>query len=223
MAVIPTQEALVRAERRLLECQRHLANAKTLPGQQRELLGAAVTSLKSIWNIFNKMDRSTPAVAEWFKSLSETAKNDPLLSFFKAERDMIMKEGVDRIRGVRVRARPGASAAAGPEGFTFRWRAQQGDQQVLVPRPTNAVSSFMGDPQGGGMGYIVELPDGTRTTEYVQVPPECALVTLFYPAAPLVHLGKQLNTREADVLVAFYHAYWVQACGELRGILDQAN
>lgn len=222
MALIPTYEALDRVANCLLKCEHHLENAQRLPGQQRELLGTAVSSLKSTWNILNNMDKSTPAVAEWFRRLSETAKNDPLLSFFKDERDMIMKEGVDRIRGVHVRARPGASVAAGPDGFTFRWRTEQGVQQMLVPRPTNAVNSFMGDSQGGGMGYIVELPDGTRTAEYVQVPLECAQVTLFYQKAPLEHLGKQLTTREADVLVGLYHAFWVRACQDLRSLVQVA-
>lgn len=215
MAKTSPTEALERAAKQLAVCGRHLANAQSLPGQQRELLNTAVIALRSIWHIFFNMDKSDPWVTAWFKELSVAVKSDSLLSFFRSERNMILKEGVDTIKGVCVRAKPGAMASAGPEGFTFRWSTtENGLQEILVPRPANAKSSFMGD-QSGGMGYFIELPDGTQVKQYVHVPLECAQVTLFYPEAPLEHLGKQLETREAKVLLALYHAYWQRSCAEL--------
>ena len=216
MAAIPPLEILDRVERRLAVCGRHLANAQILPGQQRELLSAAVVSLKSIWNILNNMDKSDPRIATWFKAVSDTSKNDPLLRFFKSVRDMDMKEGVDGIRGMCVHARPGASVSAGPDGFTFRWSTPEvGAQQVLVASPPNVVGKFMGDPEGGGMGFDVRSPDGTLVKQYITVPSVCAQVSVFYPAAPLEHLCERLTTDEADVLVALYLAFWKDSCEEL--------
>lgn len=216
MGPVSPRDALTRAEDRLAGCGRHLIDASRSLGQQRELLSTAVVLLRSIWNILNNMDKSDAGIATWFRRLSDTAKQDPLLNYFTVERSLFLKEGVDTIKGVRLHARPGARAEVGPEGFTFRWTTPvKGPQEVRVPRPANVRSSFMGD-QSGGMGYFIELPDGTLEKRYVQVPPECAQVTLFYPHAPLVHLGRQLYTREADVLIGLFHAFWVQACKELR-------
>lgn len=196
-------------------------NAQSLPGQQRELLGTAVISLKSIWNILNNMDKSELRIVSWFNAMTGTTQHDPLLRYFKTVRDMDLKEGVDGIRGVRVRARQGASVSVGPDGFTFRWPTPDGGtQQVLIERPANAISSIMGDGIGGGMGFEVRLPDGSIEMQYVRVPAGCAQVILYYPEAPLEHLGARLDSNEAEYLLGCYHAFWQNACKELRGLVQ---
>lgn len=220
MGDIPPSEALKRVSKRLTACNNHLTNALLLPGQQRELLSTAVISLKSIWNIFNNMDRRDPQIASWFQDVTEHSKADPLLKFFKTVRDLDLKEGVDGIRGVSVSMRPGASFASSPDGFTFTWKEPDGNQQLVrVPRPPNAVSSFMGDPAGGGMGFMVRQPDGAIEKQYVVVPPACVQIDLFYPEAPMEHCGSVLHSNEASYLVSQYHSYWMRSCAKLRTLI----
>lgn len=217
-------EAVDRIERRLAVVERHLTNAQKLPGQQRELLGTAVMWLKSIWNILNNMDKSNGLIRRWFETVTKTSKDDPLLRFFKSVRDMDLKEGVDGIRGTSVRVRPGARVSSGPDGFTFCWSDINGEgRQITVGPPINMIGSFMGDPHGGGMGYDVRLDDGAITKQYIEVPLECAQVILYYPEAPLEHLGKPLSSKEADKLIGIYHQYWRNVLDSLRALTVQKN
>lgn len=219
---LSTLEVLRRASARLAQARDVLDKFGGTPGSQRNALGIAVDRLRSIWHIVNLLDASSSAEREWFGLKSQEMASDDLIRFFRMVRDKDLKEGDDRIGGVRVSPRAGAVWQSGPSGITGTLRLPDGTlKHVHYPSPHGTESKITGDSHGGAC-FVVRLEDGSLVRQYVAIPPEMLDVSLTYKSPPITHLGKPLEEERAKELVEIYYKYMAQTIEELRAIIGPA-
>ena len=101
-------------------------------------------------------------------------KSDPLLLFFKDLRNILEKKGELRLH-----------AKTHLKHFNFPQ-----DSARFGPPPPYAKAFFMGD-QLGGSGWEIQLPDGSVSKYYVELPIDIGEVSLHFPQTPIFHLGKK--------------------------------
>jgi hypothetical protein len=69
----------------------------------------------------------------------------------------------------------------------------------------------------GGSGWHVELPDGSSTRYYVQLPPTVDVQwTLHLPDSPREHRGQPLHDTSIQSLAQLYIAYLEELVSEAR-------
>jgi len=111
---------------------------------------------------------------QWYDKFQEEMKSDQLLVFFKDIRNILEKEGELRLH-VRTHLKH----------FTFPQ-----DLSRFGPPPPYAKAFFMGD-QLGGSGWEIQLPDGSVSKYYVELPIDIGSVSLHFPESPMSHQGKK--------------------------------
>ena len=117
-------------------------------------------------------------------------RNDHLMKYFYDMRSEILKEGTLRI-----------ATSARIHNFQF-----PDDIKRLGTPPPNARNLFIGD-ETGGSGWEVELPDGSLTKFYIEIPQDMATVQVHFREAPANHLGDCINNTSIDSLSELYFDY----------------
>ena len=136
---------------------------------------------------------------EWYINFQEEMKSDPLLLFFKELRNTLEKEGALKLH-VKIHIKH----------FTFLQ-----DLARFGPPPPYAKSFFMGD-QLGGSGWEIQLPDGSVSKYYVELPIDIGSVSLHFPETPISHLGEKIEDSSIESLSNAYLQY-------LRDLLKEAR
>jgi len=83
------------------------------------------------------------------------------------------------------------------------------------PPPPYATAFFMGD-QLGGSGWEIQLPDGSVSKYYVELPIDIGSVSLHFPESPISHLGEKIKDSSIESLSRAYLQY-------LRDLLKEAR
>lgn len=130
---------------------------------------------------------------KWYASFVAQMENDPLLGYFTALRNEILKEGP-----------PAVYTKAEFRNFNT---AQLAPLIENPPPGAKANGWFVGDTAGGS-GWFVELPDGTTAKYYVPLPDDIDFkIELHLPDAPRAHLGQRLADTSIVGLCRLYVKY----------------
>lgn len=139
-------------------------------------------SVTLVLQTMRSVDRE--AFDAWYAPWADEMKADPVMGYFVALRNEILKEGPPGALGgsVYVESLTGAEMAA-----------------LTANPPPNARGFFVGDDRGGS-GWHVELPDGTTTKYYVKLPESMAVTaSVQFPDPPSEHAGKPLATHQQSI------------------------
>ena len=155
------QETLKTAELGFAMLTKGAPNLKLCGLRDLVIFGRVVTFvLQNLRSTESKFD-------EWYFKYREEMKSDPLLVYFRDLRNELEKEGSLNL-----------SVKTQIKHFNL--------QQDLVrfgPPPPNAKSFFIGDNLGG-IGWEVQLPDGSIEKYYVNLPSDIGSVSLHFPKSP---------------------------------------
>ena len=154
---------------------------------------------RAVTNVLQNLRSTEPAFDKWYGRYKEEMQNDPLLKYFYNLRSEILKKGV-----LDVSTRTSIQKLELPK-----------DLLKFGPPPPNAISFFVGDNRGG-LGWVVQLPDGSEEKYYISMPSDMGSVTLHFPDSPKFHLGKDLKGNSIDTLSRIYIEY-------LRQLVDSAK
>jgi hypothetical protein len=134
---------------------------------------------------------------EWYERKREEMRTDPLLKWFRDNRNAVLKQGVD----------PAMGSGAYLESF---------NSNQMPPSPPGATTFFLLDERGG-CGFEIELPDGSTDKVYVALPESCGHVfqTVFLDA-PDEHLGQMISDSSAPTVCVVYVDYLDRLVAEAR-------
>lgn len=181
----------------LQNAQITLKNAKLglndfLKGGERELAGltALVTSGRAVTFVLQNLKHLEPNFESWYESYQKEMANDSLLKFFKELRNEIEKEGEHSLDGCGIHV--------------------HSLETSKYPPPPNASEFFVGDEKGG-MGWIVQNEDGSKSKIYLVPSADVATFHKYFssshPKFPTQHLGRQLSDTSAESLCKLYIEY----------------
>ena len=174
-----------------------------LQGDQPERKLAGLRNLavfgRAVTNVLQKLRSIEPTFDKWYSKYVAEMKNDPLLKYFYKMRSEILKEGFLRTTSSL---------------YIREFNSSTDMERIGIP-PPNAKSVFMGD-QIGGVGWIVELPDGTEEKYYGTLPSDIGKLTMFFPESPKKHLEENLGKETIDELGQLYFTY-------LKNMVDSAK
>ena len=126
-----------------------------LPGQKRDTISRVAVEGRSITNILQNLRSISDNFDEWYQPFVVEMRNDPLLRYFYQLRSSTLKKGDDKIKGVRVSARPDASISLNPKGIEVKFINDINIEHILFyPQPQNTISKFFGDQEGGSCSMI---------------------------------------------------------------------
>lgn len=115
-------------------------------------------------------------------------QKDPLMRFFYLLRSEILKDGqFDK-----------------PSYYLYISKLRIPED--LGEPPKNAKTIFVGD-QLGGVGWIVELPDGSEEKYYVRLPSTIAITDFFFSKGPESHLDQKISGESVTQMSFRYMAY----------------
>jgi hypothetical protein len=160
---------------------------RRVPGLRNIIVfGRAVTNV--LQNLRSAVGAQT--FNDWYLPVQEEMRNDELLRYFYKLRSEILKEGSLQT--------------------TTSMYIEHLDISELRPlmeqRPAGAKDFFIGD-QLGGSGWEVELPDGTTSKYYVDLPQHMLTTTLHFPDPPQNHRGAPLQDTSVEALAKHYLDY----------------
>ena len=144
---------------------------------------------RSVTNILQQLRNIESDFETWYSKFVEEMQNDPLMKFLYKLRSEVLKEGVLKTA----------------HSMYIKKLDSSNMGQIGTP-PPNAKSTFIGD-QIGGIGWIVELPDGTTEKYYGNLPVEIGTLSTYFPENPKSHLGKDLDKKTIEELGEFYFNY----------------
>ncbi|MDG1861966.1 MAG: hypothetical protein P8J02_01905 [Yoonia sp.] len=152
---------------------------------------------RSFTFVLQNLRGKEPSFDDWYKSVQDKMRADPVFSFFLNARNILEKQG-----------RLNTSISVNINNFSTS------DLQRFEPKPEGAKSFFMGD-QLDGSGWIVELPDGSEIKYYVELPSAIGVVEQHFSDIDEVKFpslaGKNVNELSSEYL------------RKLSGILDDAR
>ncbi len=189
-------------------------------GQQRDLLSRIAVEGRAITNILqNLRNKDSVGKAEfdrWYQPFVVQMKGDSLMHFFYKLRTSTLKEGDDRVDGLRLSPTQRGGFSINIEGVEQSYCDDQGAMRVVFyPAPPNAVSCFVADDTGGA-GWEIKQPDGSITKAYATLHPGVAEVTSILVDPPKAHLGADLTDARPATLCTAYINY-------LRGLIQNAR
>lgn len=121
-------------------------------------------------------------------------KNDPLMQFFNRARNALLKEGELGTKNVT------AIGMHGPVDIGAFVTT------LYEHAPPNTVAVFVGD-QLGGIGWEVEMPDGSQEKVYVTLPPSVGVEsTVRFIDPPDQHDGVPITDTSVENLGSLYIA-----------------
>lgn len=168
----------------------------TNPERRAAALRTLVVFGRAVTNVLQNLRGVIPDFDSWYLPWKSQMEQDQLLRFFYNLRTEILKRGT-------------LPVSAGLHIKRFRY------PEDLPPAPPNAKSFFMGDTLGG-IGWEVELPDGSTERVYVAVLDEVAVTWLTFSGAPAEHLGRPIHDKSAQSLCTLYVTY-------LEGLVSDAQ
>lgn len=128
---------------------------------------------------------------DWYTPFASEMAEDSLMKYFTNLRNEILKEGPPRMN----------------VSFSMENLDSETMNRLMKDPPPGATGFFMGD-QRGGSGWDIELPDGTTTQYYVQLPPDLQVeVSLHLPDPPTEHRSEPLADTSAIGLSTAYVEY----------------
>jgi hypothetical protein len=142
---------------------------------------------RAVTNVVQNLRSVAPDFDNWYQPFVVEMRDDPLLRFFYELRSIILKEG------------------ALPVGKVLHVK-NLNIPDDLGPPPPGATSIFISDPLGG-IGWLVELADGTTEKYYVALPADIASVDLFLAGCPQTHRGHVIQDRYAHTVCQLYFDY----------------
>ena len=144
---------------------------------------------RSLTNILQQLRNIEPNFETWYLKYVDEMQNDPLMEFFYKLRSEILKEGVLKT------------------GYLMSIkRLDSSNMEQIGTCPPNAKSMFIGD-KIGGIGWIVELPDGTTEKYYGSLPIDIGTLSTYFPENPKSHLGEKIDNHTIEELGTMYFNY----------------
>jgi hypothetical protein len=181
-------EALGRARATLRQAELALAELSS-PDLERRLAGLrnVIVWTRAVTPIVQQLRSRVDGFEEWYGPWRSEMEDDPMLKYLYDLRNVVLKEG----------GLPPISSAL------HIARLSSAD---LPPAPPGARSFFIGDPLGG-IGWEVDLPDGTTGKVYVALPTEMAQSWHGFADIPATHLGQPLIDRSLENVCRLYVEY----------------
>lgn len=152
-------------------------------------IGNVATYGRATTRILHKLKSCDVEFTEWYQSYLEEMEEDPLMNYFWELRNEVLKEGSDSI---------------GWEIYISKFEYPKDLESH--EEPENAKSFFIGD-ELGGLGWEVEMPDGSTDKHYIDPPSDLVESTPVLPDAPNEHLGQDISHASADELCEMYIDY----------------
>lgn len=159
---------------------------RRMPGL-RNLVTFGVATTQATQNL-RGIDKD--AFDNWYEPFRAQMRDDPLMRYFWKLRSQILKEGRLGSVGVEIHVEFDGSR----------------HQEVMRNPPPGARMFFIGDMLGGS-GWEVELPDGTTTKYYVELPGVISDFQLHFSDPPTVHRGQTLTDTSIQALARHYIEY----------------
>jgi hypothetical protein len=149
------------------------------------VMGRAVT------NVLQNLRSKVQDFDVWYQPWQEEMAQDPLLRYLYKLRSEILKEGRE-----------------GAESIMTIQDATLGEiLRMLGPAPPNAISSFVGD-YNGGSGWQVRLEDGSIEKVYVTLPENDNIRSrLAFQSLPSEHLGTPITDDSLENICRLYVQY----------------
>lgn len=198
-----------RLRRRMDSLNRLMLSLESPPaGQHRDVISRICVEGRSVTNILQNLRHVVPHFDKWYKPFVDEMRNDELLRFFYKLRSDTLKKGDDTIssRSFMIDSRKHFMSIS-DEGITIQLRLPNGRyRQKFVPRPSNAISAFLCD-ENGGSGWVVKNADGSESKVYVEVPSEIVRASFKFDSPPRSHKGQVLTDTSANKLCELYVSY----------------
>lgn len=162
-------------------------------GQRRAGLMNLITYGRSVTFALQTMKSVDPDFEAWYAPYQEKMASDPLMRYFGAARNEILKEG---------QLSAGAGVTVGAHGPV--------DLGALIAElsrqaPPNTVGTFFGEARTGGDGWRVLMPDGSTQNVYFTLPDSVDIKSDFFPTdPPKEHYGSLITDASMANLGALY-------------------
>jgi hypothetical protein len=186
------EEILKKAEGILAVAKLGLDNFIKGPKQNRfaGLMNVVVFG-RAVTNVLQNLRSICPDYFDhWYQKYKEEMAADELLKYFYDLRSKILKEGEMPV-----------SVCVKIERLEFPQ-----DLSKLGSPPPYAVGSFIGD-NFGGSGWLIQLPDGSTESYYVELPQDIGSVSMYFPNPPRTHLGKEIGNDSIENISRLYIDY----------------
>ncbi len=182
-------EIFQRTKRSLRNAQLALADLEHTQDPERRIaaLHNVVVTGRAVTNVLQKLRSRVEDFDGWYQPWVDEMRSDPLMRYMYQLRSSILKEGEDLTSG-----------ALYIEHFNY--------PQDLPPAPPNVVAFFMGD-EIGGIGWEVQLEDGSKDKVYAALPERIARTWLEFRNLPSRHQGRTIENRSVEHMCKLYIAY----------------
>lgn len=168
-----------------LDTLRNECGSRKLAGLRNLIVfGRAVT------NVLQNLRTTEPSFDDWYRPYQDEMASDPVMRYFYTLRSQVLKEG---------------KLPTGVSVYIHHLTFPQ-DSNRFGPPPPGAKRFFIGD-QTGGSGWEVELPDGTTTKFYADMPGDIGQIEVHFPEAPTTHLGNKVPDKKIETLGSLYYEY----------------
>jgi hypothetical protein len=149
------------------------------------VMGRAVT------NVLQNLRSKVQDFDVWYQPWQEEMAQDPLLRYLYKLRSEILKKGQE-----------GATSI-----LTIQSASMGEILSMLGQAPPNAISSFVGD-YNGGSGWVVQLEDGSTETVYATLPENNNIRSrLAFENLPSEHLGIPITDDSLENICRLYVQY----------------
>ncbi len=181
-------QILQRTRRSLRNAQLALTDLKNTQDPERRIaaLHNVVVTGRAVTNVLQKLRSRVEGFDDWYQPWEDEMRNDPLMRYMYRLRSSILKEGDDQ-----------TSDNLYIHHLNY--------PQDLPPTPPNAVYFFMGD-EIGGIGWEVQLEDGSTAKIYAAMPEQIARTWLEFQDLPNEHQGSSLEDRSVEHVCSLYLA-----------------
>jgi hypothetical protein len=147
-----TQEILQSTRDTLEVARQGLSDARSKDPRRRVAgIRNVVVWGRATTEALRRLKRTEPGYQAWWKEHSARMQNDPLMKFFYELRNVILHE------------------AKLPTGYHVAVNMRVLEYIDTLTPPKGAQGFFIGDRLGGS-GWVVDLPDGSTETFYVELP-----------------------------------------------------
>ena len=204
MNELSTRAILERANQLLRQAKLSLDD---LESQDPERRVAAMRNIivwtRGVTQVLQKLRSTVPDFDSWYEPYQKEMENDPLLRYLYLLRNDILKEG-----------------KTPPVSFSIHITSMSTSD--LGPPPPNARGMFIGD-QLGGIGWEIELDDGTVEKQYVKLPETQVQMWHGFADAPDSHLGEPLKDNSFQNICRLYLAYLDRLVHDARSTFDSTE
>lgn len=176
----------------LLNAQRGLEDM-TGPDPSRRLTGLHNVAVfgRAVTIGLQRLRHITPGFDAWYQDRVPSGEKDPLLDYFNALRNAILKEALNPQMSTKL--------------YIEHLSGSDFADILQGPAPEGATGLFIGEAGTGGSGWEVTLPDGTQAKYYAALSAGFkGQLTLHLPNAPNEFMGQPLTDTTASGIAGRY-------------------